>query len=388
MKRLLMAFGLGIALLSGTVGMAQNAPAPPSPTPPPSAADLSKLVQRLRNLEETNKKLLQEAEDSKRLREDFKNLSQKYDDLSRKVEGQPASAGATSAMAPVAGTTSVSNDRGGVNTGGGGSRDRAAAQEIGNRRLGLVKLKSGYNYETGGFQFGTEDDELQIKVRGFLQADSRVYSQVGPAPLNNTFVVPRARFYFEGRLSKPIQYQISFQDAFGVFSLFNAYLNFSYDERLQLRVGRFKTPYTYEWYKLSNPILLAPERSIYNVNFQGNRQIGLMGWGALFDKRAEYAVGIFDGPRNSYQDFNSAKDVMAFVNFKPFEKREGSILRDLNFGGSVDYGLQDNPLVPAVFQTNQQASASAITATDGTNTSSVPFLALNNNVRERGIRSL
>jgi phosphate-selective porin OprO/OprP len=189
-------------------------------------------------------------------------------------------------------------------------------------------------------------------------------------------------------LTKPIAYQVSIQDSFGVLNLFNAYLNFSYDPRFQVRLGRFKTPYTYEFYKLSVYNQIAPERSIYNINFQANRQVGGMLWGELFDKRAEYAVGIFDGPRNSYQDFNGAKDVMAFVNFKPFETKEDSFLRDLNIGGSLDWGVQDNPLNPAVLRTNQQTSPSPITLADGVTTTSQPFLAFNQNVRERGVRSL
>jgi phosphate-selective porin OprO/OprP len=394
---------IGLALTQPTAAPAQTAPAaaPPSPTLPaaaPSTSELGELVRRLRDLEETNKKLLKEAEESKRLREDFQDLSKKYEDLSRKVDGLPASDGPSApapAPAPAGGTSTSTAAKGNGNgndvnafVGGGGVRNRAEAQQIGNRRLGLIKLKTGYNYEAGGFQFSTEDDELQLKVRGLIQADAKVFSQAGPAPLNNSFIVPRARLYFDGRISKPIQYQVSIQDSYGVLNLFNAYLNFGYDERLQLRVGRFKTPFTYEFYKLNVYNQLAPERSIYNVNFQANRQVGLMGWGELFEKRAEYAVGIFDGPRHSYQDFNAAKDVMAFVNFKPFEKREGSFLRDLNIGGSVDYGDQNNPLNPAVLRTNQQPSTSPANAVDGTGTTSLPFLAFNSNVRERGIRSL
>ena len=383
---------VGLALVFGSIVVAEDAATPPSPSlPAPTSSELGELMRRLRDLEETNKKLLKDAEDGKQLRNDFQNLSKKYDDLSRKVEGQSAATGETSKPATSTSRTSATNpNASGVLpfSGSGGVRNRAEAQQAGNRRLGLIKLKTGYNYEAGGFQFTTDDDEIQFKVRGMTQLDSRVYSQVGPAPLNSSFAIPRARLYFDGRLSKPIQYQLSFQDAYGVFNLFNAYLNFNYDERFQLRVGRFKTPFTYEFYKLNVFNQLAPERSIYNVNFQANRQVGIMGWGEFFDKRAEYAVGIFDGPRNSFQDFNAQKDVMALVNFKPFENRENYFLRDLNVGGSVDYGNQDNPLNPAVFRTNQQPSASGANATDAVGTTSVPFLAFNNNVRERGIRSL
>jgi phosphate-selective porin OprO/OprP len=67
---------------------------------------------------------------------------------------------------------------------------------------------------------------------------------------------------------------------------------------------------------------------------------------------------------------------------------EGSFLRDLNIGGSLDYGYQNNPAVPGVFRTNVNASNVPLSANDPTNNATLPFLALNNNVTERGIRDL
>ena len=67
-----------------------------------------------------------------------------------------------------------------------------------------------------------------------------------------------------------------------------------------------------------------------------------MGWGNLFENRLEYAVGVFDGPRNSYQDFNNAKDIMAFVDYRPFFQTE-SALKFLSVGGSVDEGDAEQP---------------------------------------------
>ena len=73
--------------------------------------------------------------------------------------------------------------------------------------------------------------------------------------------------------------------SYDTFNLLNYFLNFNYDKRLQFRFGRFKTPYTYEFYKINVWQLYAPERSIYNVNFALNRQVGAMFWGELFDNR-------------------------------------------------------------------------------------------------------
>jgi phosphate-selective porin OprO/OprP len=110
-----------------------------------------------------------------------------------------------------------------------------------------------------------------------------------------------------------------------------------------------------------------------------------MFWGTILDKRADYALGVFDGPRNSYEDFNDAKDIMGYINTRPFfrENNKGFLLRDLNLGGSFTYGVQDNPLLPRSLRTASNAS-NAGTA----DRVSPPFLIFNNLVTETGERGM
>jgi phosphate-selective porin OprO/OprP len=356
-------------------------PLPAAPTPPtvepPGTATVEQLLKRLDKLEAANKKLQDQNE----------ALAKQYKDLSKKVDKDAAD---------------DDSDGGGGSAGGGGGggstgsqltsaanvRPARAAQVIGNRKLGSIPLKASYDYRRNGFQFQTDDGELQLKFRAEAQADARVYDPANQFPVNGGFYLPRTRFYFQGRVTRPIEYQISFQQGYGTFAPLNVYLNFHYDDRFQLRFGRYKAPWSYEFYHLNNWRLIQPERSLFNTNFQLNRQIGLMGWGELFEKRMEYAAGIFDGPRNSFQDFNGAKDIVAFLNFRPFERSEGSFLQNLNFGGSVDYGYQDNPLNPLALRTSASHSNNTIPDQGVTDTAAVPFLAFNNGVRERGLREL
>ena len=128
MRRL--TFALALTAVWGMAAVAQTTPAPPSPTlPAPSASELGDLVRRLRDLEEANKKLVQDAGESKRLREDLQDLSKKYDDLSRRVEGRPATP-TTSAASPLTGASPTARGPGNdVNTfvGGGGVRWRVVS---------------------------------------------------------------------------------------------------------------------------------------------------------------------------------------------------------------------------------------------------------------------
>ena len=130
------------------------------------------------------------------------------------------------------------------------------------------------------------------------------------------------------------------------------------------------------------------ERSLFAENFGLRRQIGAMLWGQFDDYGAEYAIGVFDGPRSSLQDYNSAKDVAGFLNFTPFRQAGENPLKNLNFGGSFSHGVQNNPLTPAVLRTNTNASSTSLDSTAALNNATVPFLAFNPGVREIGPREL
>jgi len=180
------------------------------------------------------------------------------------------------------------------------------------------------------------------------QLDARIYQQQNQYPVSSGFYNPRTRVYFEGQLTRPIQYEFSFQNTFDTVALLDAYLN-----------------------------------------YEGNRRFGLTGWGSMFEQRMEYAVGTFNGQRNSYQPFDSLQDVMAFINFKPFYNREEDfLLRDIHVGGSVDAGNENQSTVPAVLRTNSAPAAAGIETSSATNSATVPFLAFNPDVRERGLRAL
>ncbi len=340
---------------------------------------LLKMEQRLDQVTKRNEELSREVHE---LRAVNRDQSQEF----------PAAPDATRSNATRAGGTasfSQPSAGGGSKTSGGDPTTTGRAQEIGNPHLGKLGIKTYYDFANDGFGFSTQDEEFTLDVRALSQLDARIYQQQNQFPVSSGFYNPRTRIYFEGRLTKPIQYEFSFQNTFDTVALLDAYLNFNYDPRFQLRIGRYKTPFTYEFYRIHVWHLLAPERSLFANNYEGNRRFGLMGWGSMFEQRMEYAVGTFNGQRNSYQPFDSHQDVMAFLNFKPFyNKEEGFLLRDIQVGGSVDAGNENQPTVPAVLRTNSAPAAEGVTSSGATNSATVPFLAFNPNVSERGPRAL
>ena len=146
---------------------------------------------------------------------------------------------------------------------------------------------------------------------------------------------------------------------YGSLDLLDAFMTLRFDNRLRFRIGRMKTPYLYEYFSIAEGDLISPERSIYAGNMALNRQMGMMFLGNLFDDRLSYATGVFNGPRRSFQDFNSAKDLIGNVTARPWLNSESfPALKYLNLGGSWDVGYEANsPPQPTFFQTANDQTA-------------------------------
>jgi phosphate-selective porin OprO/OprP len=144
-----------------------------------------------------------------------------------------------------------------------------------------------------------------------------------------------------------------------------------------------KTPYLYEYFSIAEGDLIAPERSIFAGNMALNRQDGFMFLGELLQNRLSYATGLYNGPRRSFGNLNSAVDSIGNVTVRPFLKSETlPALNYLNIGGSWDVGYQDNfPPQPVFFETANDQTTSV-----PAQTLSPTFLVMNNNTKELGNR--
>jgi len=295
-------------------------------------------------------------------------------------------------------STAAGSARSAAATGGGRSLSRAAggdptavgeAQEVGNLHLGKVPLNAYYDFDNAGYHLETADKEWSIGVSGMTQLDGLTYTRPTPGFTSGGFYNPRSRIYFEGHATQPISWEFSFQNFYDTVALLDAYLNFNYDPRFQVQIGRYKNPFGYEFYREHIWDLMAPERSLWANNYEANRRFGLMAHGVLFGHVLEYAAGSFDTQRNSLRPFDSRQDFEGSVNFKPFyDREEGFLLRNLQFGGSVDLGNENQPPLPAVLRTNRSPGADAFNSPGASNAASVPFLAFGPNVLERGTRAL
>lgn len=390
---------LRLAILSVTIGgiavdrcRAQAPPVPsaspelpPSPTEAPSTAELQGQIAELQEMFRASLERQQELE--RRL-------------IELQSGGLPAPVAPAPAMAPAGSGARMPADvigRSGPMVGPGSSDDSAG------RGLSLAPVGSGGQSPTTpsappvqmpagardlnaavkfgpGFQISTEDEEFVIQFHNLTQVDGRFYLQGGQRTTRDTFGLPREWFIFNGQLTRPFEYYVAINQGFNNLNLLDAFLNIHYDDRLQFKVGRYKTPYTYEFYSLPINGLLTPERSQFFNNFALNRDVGLMAWGNFFDKRLDYAVGIFNGSPNGFLDFEDSKNVLAYVNARPFAFLDLPALRYFNVGGSLDAGHSLQPRIPPTLRLN--------VPTTGDLAVGVPFLAFREGVLESGDQAL
>lgn len=350
------------------VGAAAFAPAARAQSP---AAD--PVAERLRALEDANRKQAEQLE----------LLRKQVGDLSRPAEVVPAP---VQAVEP----TPVPND--GISRLDGGSPVPDYTEGLfapftpaPGYPDGVAKPKGRYplNASFGpGFRLESDDERFQLQIHYESQIEGRVWSPGDQLPANSGFFLPRQRIFFNGHITKPIEYELSINRGVNNINILNAYLNFHFDDRLEFRIGRFFTPLSYDQYAVSNYWLITPERSLFTTNLNLNRQIGAMAWGYLLEKRLDYAIGAFNGSRNSFESRNNGMDVVGYLNARPFQ--ESSTLkfaRFLNVGTSAAYGRQDQSPVPATFRIGAGSPDANIPSI-----ATVPFLTFNSDVVERGDR--
>ena len=266
---------------------------------------------------------------------------------------------------------------------GAGGRIRRELQQIEGVDQTPKKLPAKVAFGEG-LEFTSDDGEYRIQFHNLTQAEFRGFPTRDQGVLQSQFFIPRERFYFTGDLTKNIGFYTVLNRSYGTFDILDAFISLRVDDRLRLRIGRMKTPYLYEYFSIAEGDLIAPERSLFGANLALNRQIGAMFLGELFGSRLSYAVGAYNGPRNSFGDFNSAKDLIGTINLRPFlESERFPGLRYFNIGGSWDVGYEsnNNTTQPTYFETaNDQANGANATGVSPT------FLHLNNNVVEQGER--
>lgn len=180
--------------------------------------------------------------------------------------------------------------------------------------------------------------DVELKLRGLVQADARVFVDDDDAnPHNDTALLRRVRPTLEGTWGPLLGFRLTPEFAGDNASIVDAYLDLKFDPRATLRVGKMKAPVGLERLQSASAIALI-ERA-FPTELAPNRDIGAQLQGE-FGNGLSYAAGVFNGAADG-RDAATVNPDNAFefagrVFFEPW-KHAGSAWSGAGFGiaGSV-----------------------------------------------------
>ena len=211
-----------------------------------------------------------------------------------------------------------------------------------------------------GFSIQSADKTFQIKLRGLVQADARVFLEDDDKKVSDTFLLRRIRPTLEGSAGKHAAFRITPDFAGSQSVLFDAYGDLKLSPLANLRAGKFKPPVGLERLQSANDLAFI-ERGLPTL-LVPTRDIGLQFFGSVGTGLVEYAIGVFNGVPdggNADTDSNDAKDLAARIFVTPFRDSDIKALSGLSFGiaGSIGdpQGTTNAPGLPSFRSGGQQS---------------------------------
>jgi phosphate-selective porin OprO/OprP len=203
-------------------------------------------------------------------------------------------------------------------------------------KLKKQKVLAGWQ---DGFFLQSPGGDFKMKLRGYLQVQSRNFPLHDSKTGNDTIFLRRARPIIEGSVYKYFDYRFMFDFGQGAANVQDAYMRVNYLPYAAPIIGKFKSPLSLERLQ-SGAELDFVERSLVN-NLAPNREVaGALG-GTFLGERVTYQLGIFDGAidgRSIDGDVNSDKDFQGRLFVEPFKGTELKPLAGLGVGIAGTYG--------------------------------------------------
>ncbi len=206
----------------------------------------------------------------------------------------------------------------------------------------------------GGFQVRSADTNFLLRIRGYVQADARVYPDGHLASgARDTLLLRRVRPIFEGTVFGRYDYRLMLDFGSGA-SLSSGNNSLVQDAQVtarflpefQIQVGKFKEPVGLERLQ-SGANLLFVERG-FPTQLVPNRDVGAQVQGEFRDGLLSYALGVFNGVADGGSgDFDGAdddKDFAGRIFVHPFRSSHWSAARGLGLGVGGTWGDQEGAL--------------------------------------------
>jgi phosphate-selective porin OprO/OprP len=193
--------------------------------------------------------------------------------------------------------------------------------------------------DADGFSLSSADHDNNINFNGVIQGDGRFFTSGDDKNVSSTFYLNRARMIFSGALARYYNFNITPDFGQGTVVLQDAYLNMTYFEFANLRVGKYKAPLDLERLQIDRDIEFSQRSEIQNL--VPNRDYGADLHGRFFSGRIFYDAALMNGvPNNTASvnsDINDAKDFVGRVFTTPFILGENQWLKQIGVGvaGSI-----------------------------------------------------
>lgn len=231
-----------------------------------------------------------------------------------------------------------------------------------------------------GFAIRSADGAFQLRLRALVQEDGRFFFGDDERPINDTFVLRRARPILEGTLWKIVDFRLMPDFGGGTSTVQDAYLDVRFSSAVRLRAGKAKVPVGLEAL-LEDASLPFVERGLPS-NLAPVRDLGLQLTGEPWRGKVIYAVGVFNGvPDGASGDGDNSddKDFAARIMIRPFQRppSEPPPPLGLAFGVAASVGDQSgttsapnlpsyrSPSLQSVFTYRSDGTAGGTVIADG-----------------------
>jgi phosphate-selective porin OprO/OprP len=182
-------------------------------------------------------------------------------------------------------------------------------------------------------------DGIELKFKGLVQADGRMYFGDSQNPQDDTFLLRRVEPTIEGTLGSLLGFRIQAQLAGDTAALNDAYVELKLDPRAAVRVGKFKVPFGLEQLQSSGS-LEAVERGLPS-ELTPARDYGVQLQGTFLRDALSYALeasnGVADGRDGPATNPDNHLEYAARVFWEPF-KNDATAWSGLGFGLAATVG--------------------------------------------------
>lgn len=225
-------------------------------------------------------------------------------------------------------------------------------QEIATLKLEVEKSKKETNQKIEsmpnvtlsekGLSVQSADKNFQMKVTGFIQADSRTSLNGNEDASNDQFLLRRVRPTLEGSVYNRYSYRIMPDFGNGKTNISDAYLGAIINPSATIHIGKFKPPVGIEQTQSSTNGAFA-ERGLPS-SLLPSRDVGIRISGTILDKKLGYQAGVFNGTidgGNSDLESDDHKEVLLRLFATPFIDSNQSYFQKIGIGIGGTYGEKD-----------------------------------------------